>query len=138
MERKGVRLAKKRLACGWRYTLSMICAGVRPVYSRNWLQMGSGNWCFKQSLTKRFPSTAPLPSSPKIYPRGDTLAIIFSPSYKQELEPVPKMQAMPFSFPQSERAAPNKSLCTSMVASGKSAWSFSFTMVDFSGVHPAP
>ena len=137
-ERKGVRLAKKRLAWGCRYTLSIICAGVRPVYSKNILQMFSGSWCFKQSPVNRLPNTAPLPSSPRMYPNGETLERIFSPLYSQEFEPVPKMQAMPGSLPQSERAAPNKSLCTSMDASGKSTCSASFTTRDYSGVHPAP
>ena len=137
-ERKGVRLAKKRLAWGWRYTLSMICVGVSPVCSRNMLQMFSGSWCFRQSPANRLPNTAPLPSSPRMYPKGDTLAVIFSPLYSHEFDPVPKMQAMPGSLSHSERAAPSKSLCTSMSASEKRTCNASFTRMDFSGVHPAP
>ena len=38
------------------------------------------SWFFKQSPTNNFPKTAPLPSSPKIYPNGDMLFTISLPS----------------------------------------------------------
>ena len=50
---------------------------------------------------------------PKIKPNGEMFLIISFPSYRQELEPVPKIQAIPGLLPQRARAAASKSLPTS-------------------------
>ena len=88
-------------------------AGVKPDSAQKASCKAAGNWFFNTSPTNNFPSTAPLPSSPKTKPNGDMLLTIPFPSYKQELEPVPKIQAMPGLSPQRARAAASKSLPTS-------------------------
>ena len=80
-------------------------AGVKPDSAQKASCKAAGNWFFNTSPTNNFPSTAPLPSSPKTKPNGDMLLTIPFPSYRQELEPVPKIQAMPGLSPQRERAA---------------------------------
>lgn len=70
-------------------------AGVKPDSAQKASCKAAGNWFFNTSPTNNFPSTAPLPSSPKTKPNGDMLLTIPFPSYRQELEPVPKIQAMP-------------------------------------------
>lgn len=96
-KRKGVRPARKRLAKGCRYTLSKISAGVKSYSLRKSRQMSSGSWCFRKSPTRRFPNTAPLPSSPKIYPNGEILAVIF-PRHKNKswIRFLKYMQSLPF------------------------------------------
>ena len=89
-------------------------AGVKPDSAQKASCKAAGNWFFNTSPTNNFPSTAPLPSSPKTKPNGDMLLTIPFPSYRQELEPVPKIQAMPGLSPQRARAAASKSLPTSI------------------------
>ena len=88
-------------------------AGVKPDSAQKASCKAAGNWFFNTSPTNNFPSTAPLPSSPKTKPNGDMLLTIPFQSYRQELEPVPKIQAMPGLSPQRARAAASKSLPTS-------------------------
>lgn len=81
-------------------------AGVKPDSAQKASCKAAGNWFFNTSPTNNFPSTAPLPSSPKTKPNGDMLLTIPFPSYRQELEPVPKIQAMPGLSPQRARRLP--------------------------------
>ena len=57
--------------------------------------MSCGSSPFKTSLIKVLPSTAPLPSSPRMYPSGEMFSTISFPLNKQLFDPVPSMQAMP-------------------------------------------
>mgnify|MGYP007056199726 CR=1 FL=1 len=92
-----------------------------------------------RSPTRILPSTAPLPSSPRMKPNGDTFFTISLPSYSQELDPVPKMHTMPGSCPAKARAAPTMSEQTSTRASSLTCIIKALArMGDFSGVHPAP
>lgn len=136
-KRKGVRPARKRLAKGCRYTLSKISAGVKSYSLRKSRQRSSGSWCFRKSPTRRFPNTAPLPSSPKIYPNGEILAVIF-PRHKNKswIRFLKYMQSLPFYH--RAWAAPNKSLSTRIFALGKFCAKAVFTIFVFSGIHPAP
>ena len=72
-------------------------------------------------------------------PSGETLAVISVPSYRQEFEPVPRIQAMPALRPHSARAAASMSLPTSMSAAVKRAARTSRITAILSGkAQPAP
>ena len=111
---------------------------VRLSFSNNPFRNISGNCPFRQSLIKRFPKYAPLPSSPKIYPSGDIFCIICLPSYKHEFDPVPNIQAIPALSLHKARAAPSKSVSTAMLASGKLFCKTCMILSVLGGRHPAP
>ena len=98
-----------------------------------------GSMPFRQSEISLFPSALPLPSSPRMNPKGGIFLVIFLPSYKHELEPVPKMQAIPLRFPHNYRAAPKRSLAISISEVQKSSCRGRYNRLQADlPMHPAP
>src|SRR5574344_228846 len=113
--RKGHKDARNLLGNGSLYTLSIITETESPYSSRNLSNISFESIDFIPSATNFFPSTAPLPSSPRIKPSGGILFTILLPSYSHEFEPVPRIAAIPAFNPHAALAAPSRSLSTSIV-----------------------
>ena len=64
--KNGDKEARKRLAAGSLYTFWMIAIRSRLYSLRNFSHNALGNWFLSTSPTSSLPSTAPLPSSPRI------------------------------------------------------------------------
>ena len=91
--------ARNRLGAGCLYTLFIISDNSSWVSSLKLLHSCWDNNPLKTALTISLPRAAPLPSSPRMNPSGGVCSVIFCPSYRHELEPVPSIHTNPSYFP---------------------------------------